>query len=168
MDGHRAPRSELDRLLAHTYHDPANRRLANHLMHERPYLFTFLYCPGLDATNNNAERAIRALIGARKNWGGNRTPAGAHAQAVLTSVLQTAKQQGKHPFDVIVELLCNHDARAIRDLVPDDPGIRADSLPAPPLVTADHADWRLSPPARNGRAWPPEPSHRRAVRYAVS
>ena len=61
---------KLDRLLARPYRDPANRRLAKHLGHERPYLFTFLYCPGLDATNNAAERAIRALIGARKNWGG--------------------------------------------------------------------------------------------------
>ena len=63
---------KLDRLLARSYHDTANRRLAKHLHHERPYLFTFLYCPGLDATNNAAERAIRALVGARKNWGGNR------------------------------------------------------------------------------------------------
>jgi hypothetical protein len=52
---------------------------------------------GLDATNNVSERAIRALIGARKNWGGNRTERGARAQAVLTSILQTAKQQGKSP-----------------------------------------------------------------------
>jgi len=67
--------------------DPANRRFRNHLDHERPYLFTFLYCPGLDATNNVSERAIRALIGARKNWGGNRTERGARAQKVLTSIL---------------------------------------------------------------------------------
>src|SRR5206468_1151404 len=83
----------LDRVLNNPGRDPANRRFRNHLDHERPYLFTFLYCPGLDATNNVSERAIRALIGARKNWGGNRTPRGARAQAVLTSILQTAKQQ---------------------------------------------------------------------------
>ncbi len=91
---------KLDRVLARSYQDPANRRLAKHLRHERPYIFTYLYCPGLDATNNAAERAIRALIGARKNWGGNRTQKGARAQAVLTSILQTAKQQGQNPFDV--------------------------------------------------------------------
>src|SRR5437016_5977731 len=88
------------------------------LVHERPYLFTFLYCPGLDATNNVSERAIRALIGARKNWGGNRTPRGARAQAVLTSILQTAKQQGKKPFAVLLELLCGRDQHKILDLVP--------------------------------------------------
>jgi len=129
--------SKLDRLLARTYRDPANRRLTKHLIHERPYLFTFLYCPGLDATNNKGERAIRALISARKNWGGNRTHAGAHAQAVLTSVLQTARQQGKRPFDVIVQLLCRPERRPILDVVPDPQPIRADSSPAPPIAVAD-------------------------------
>ena len=128
---------KLDRLLARTYRDPANRRLAKHLMHERPYLFTFLYCPGLDATNNKGERAIRALIGARKNWGGNRTHAGAHAQAVLTSVLQTARQQGKRPFEVIVQLLCSPEPHPILDVVADIQPIRADSSPAPPIAVTD-------------------------------
>jgi transposase len=111
--------TKLDRVLAHPGRDEANRRFARHLLRERPYIFTFLYCPGLDATNNVSERAIRALIGARKNWGGNRTPRGAHAQAVLTSILQTAKQQGKKPFDVLVELLCCRDKHKILGLVPD-------------------------------------------------
>lgn len=109
---------KLDRVLHNPGRNPANRRFRNHLDHERPYLFTFLYCPGLPATNNISERAIRALIGARKNWGGNRTPRGARAQAVLTSILQTAKQQGKKPFDVLLELLCGWDKRKILDLVP--------------------------------------------------
>jgi transposase len=130
---------KLDRVLARSYRDPANRRLANHLRHERPYLFTFLYCPGLDATNNAAERAIRALIGARKNWGGNRTPNGARAQAVLTSLFQTAKQQGKNPFDVVVELLCSRESRKILDLVPLNRETLQNSSPAspPPVAKAD-------------------------------
>jgi hypothetical protein len=66
--------AKLDRLLAGTYQDPANRRLAKHLRHERPCLFTFLYCPGLvDATNNLAEGVMRILVMIRINWGGNRT-----------------------------------------------------------------------------------------------
>jgi transposase len=125
--------AKLDRLLAHPGRDEANRRFAKHLLHERPYLFTFLYCPGLDATNNVSERAIRALIGARKNWGGNRTARGARAQAVLTSILQTAKQQGKKPFDVLVELLCGRDPNRILYVVPVTPEVRLDFSPhAPP------------------------------------
>jgi len=123
---------KLDRLLARSFRDSANRRLAKHLRRERPYLFTYLYCPGLDATNNAAERAIRALIGARKNWGGNRTPRGARAQAVLTSILQTAKQQGKNPFEVVVELLCGRDPHQILALVPPRRELSQDSSPGPP------------------------------------
>jgi hypothetical protein len=36
--------SELDRLLDKNYQTEANRRLAKHLDHESPYLFTFLHC----------------------------------------------------------------------------------------------------------------------------
>jgi len=124
--------AKLDRLLARPDRDSANRRLAKHLQHERPYIFTYLYCPGLDATNNVAERAVRALIGARKNWGGNRTQNGARAQAVLTSILQTAKQQGKNPFDVVVELLCCSEKQKILDFVPPTSKTPRDSSPDPP------------------------------------
>jgi transposase len=129
--------AKLDRLLTRSYQDPANRRLAKHLCRERPYLFTFLYCPGLDATNHRAERAIRALVMARKNWGGNRTWQGARAQAVLTSIIQTAKQQGKQPFDVLLELLCCPHPQ-ILDLVPDataeTPQDSAVPVPPPPFT----------------------------------
>jgi hypothetical protein len=110
--------AELDRLLSRSYRDPANQRLANHLLRERPYLFTFLYCPGLDATNNAAERALRPLVVARKNWGGNRTEKGARAQAVLSSILATAQQQGKNPLEVLIELLVRPDKSTLLDLVP--------------------------------------------------
>jgi transposase len=122
--------AKLDRRLTGSYRDPANRRFCKHLLHERPYIFTFLYCPGLDATNNISERAIRALLGARKNWGGNRTERGAHVQAVLTSILQTAKQQGKKPFDVLHELLCARHPDRILDIVPV-PEPFPDSSPPP-------------------------------------
>jgi transposase len=125
---------KLDRVLENPGRDPANRRFRDHLYHERPYLFTFLYCPGLDATNNVSagERAIRGLIGPRKNWGGNRTERGSRAQKVLTSILQTAKQQGKKPFEVLVELLCSNDAHKILDLVPPIPERPEDPSPRPP------------------------------------
>ena len=110
--------AKLDRLLARNYREPANRRLAKHLRHERPYLFTFLYCPGLvDATNNLAERVMRLLVVIRKNWGGNRTGNGARAQAVLTSILCTARQQDKDVFALFTDLLRSPEAKVL-DLVP--------------------------------------------------
>jgi hypothetical protein len=122
---------KLDRMLAHPGRDTANRRFRKHLLHARHYTFTFLYCPG-HATNNVSERAVRALIGSRKNWGGNRTSRGAHARAVLTSILQTAKQQSKNPFDVLVELLCCRDQLKILDLVPFTPQVPPRRSPHPP------------------------------------
>jgi len=114
--------AKLDRLLARTYREPANRRLAKHLRHERPYLFTFLYCPGLvDATNNLAERVMRLLVVIRKNWGGNRTENGARAQAILTSVLCTARQQDKDVFELLTDLLRSRQPKLL-DLLPAEDG----------------------------------------------
>jgi hypothetical protein len=128
--------AKLDRLLSRNYRDPANRRLVKHLWHERPHLFTFLYCPGLEATNNLVERILRFLVVVRKNWGGNRTQRGARAQAVLTSILATAKQQGKNAIDLLVELLCSSDPSKILDIVPPIQLPKSDSSPAPPDLSS--------------------------------
>ena len=81
--------AQLDRLLNRHFRCSDNQRLAKHLRHEQPHLFTFLRCPGLHATNNLAERAIRLMAMARKTWGGNRTVNGARIQEILESVLRT-------------------------------------------------------------------------------
>jgi transposase len=132
--------SKLDRVLLRRYRDPANRRLVNHLWRERLYLFTFLYCPGLEATNNAAERALRPLVVARKNWGGNRTDKGARAQVVLSSILASARQQRKNPLDVLIELLVSKDKNKILSLVPtstrapqyDSAAAMRESMPSAP------------------------------------
>ena len=95
----------MDRLLNKDYRTASNRRLAKHLRQQREYLFTFLHFPGLEGTNNRAERAIRPAVMARKVWGGNRTWNGANVQQILMSVLRTFHQQGKDAFASLVELL---------------------------------------------------------------
>jgi transposase len=95
----------MDRLLDKDYRTASNQRLAKHLRQQRDYLFTFLHCPGLEGTNNRAERAIRPAVIARKVWGGNRTWNGANVQQILMSVLRTYHQQGKDAFASLVELL---------------------------------------------------------------
>ncbi len=109
--------AKLDRLLDKRYRNPANQRLANHLLHEQPWLFTFLHCPGLDATNHAAERAIRGMVIARKVWGGNRSWEGARTQQILVSVLRTCWQQSQDAFVLLVSLLRSPCA-AILDIVP--------------------------------------------------
>ena len=97
--------AKLDRMLQTRRRNPANRRLGRHLGHEQLWLFTFLHCFGLDATNNAAERAIRGMVIARKVWGGNRTWPGARTHQILASVLRTCWQQGKDAFPRCVRLL---------------------------------------------------------------
>lgn len=109
--------AKLDWMLETRRRNPANRRLARHLEHELLWLFTFLHCPGLDATNNAAERAIRGMVIARKVWGGSRTWEGAHTQQILASVLRTCWQQGKDAFARCVKLL-RAPRTVILDIVP--------------------------------------------------
>jgi transposase len=97
--------SRLTDLIFPTKTNAANERLAQHLWNHRHELFTFLRQPGLDATNWRAELAIRFGVILRKVWGGNRTWAGARAQAVLMSVWRTCWQQGRSALDFLSQLL---------------------------------------------------------------
>lgn len=107
----------LDRLLQGNYRCPSNIRLAQHLDHELPHLFTFLKCPGIEATNNAAERALRGIVIARKVWGGNRSWNGARVQEILASVLRTCRQQGRDAFAALLALL-RSPAQQILNIVP--------------------------------------------------
>jgi len=97
----------LDRRLQGHYRSPRNQRLANHLLRERDALFTFLNCPGLEATNWRAEQAIRPMVVTRKVWGGNRTTRGARTQSVLVSILQTCRQQLRSASSFLQTLVCS-------------------------------------------------------------
>ena len=99
--------ARLDRSLQRGYRSPRNRRLANHLLREREALFTFLSCPGLEATNWRAEQAIRPMVVTRKVWGGNRTTQGARTQSVLVSILQTCRQQFRSVSPLLQKLICS-------------------------------------------------------------
>jgi len=101
----------LDRLLQWTRTDAANERLAKHLSKHRDQLFTFLYRPGLDATNYRGEQAIRPAVVNRKVWGGNRTEAGAEAQSILMSVLRTCAQQHRDALTFVSRVLCGQSPR---------------------------------------------------------
>ncbi len=66
-----------DELLAAEPVDLVGRRLVKHLRREAEALFSFLILPGVEATNHEAERAIRPAVVNRKSWGGNLTWRGA-------------------------------------------------------------------------------------------
>jgi transposase len=77
----------------------------NHLWNHLEQWFTFLFDPLVEATNWQAEQAIRPAVVNRKVWGGNRTPAGAKAQGVLMSVLETVRRTSRSVVDYISESL---------------------------------------------------------------
>lgn len=68
-------------------------------------LFTFLRVPGVDPTNNHAERSLRSLVIMRKICFGTRSEAGSLSHGILTSLLETARRQGKDRIAFLVTLL---------------------------------------------------------------
>jgi transposase len=97
--------AELDRLLAGTYTDPDNARLAKLLCKHRASVLGFLDHDGVAATNNLAEQEVRPAVIARKLSAGNRTEAGAEAHAVLASLLRTYRRQGRSILEGLTTLL---------------------------------------------------------------
>lgn len=97
-----------------------HERLAKHLWKHAEQWFGFLSDPTVEATNWQAEQAIRPAVVNRKVYGGNRTDAGAHAQGVLLSVLETCRRQARSALDHVSQTL-----RAVGNLL----------LPRPFLLT---------------------------------
>lgn len=90
-----------------------NERLAAFLYRHADQLFTFLRHPGTDATNWRGEHAMRHAVVNRKVWGGNRTRAGADAQASLMSVLRTLKLRELNPVDWLQRKLLSQPRHAL-------------------------------------------------------
>lgn len=70
-------------------------RLAKRTVKYSDELFTFILMPGVEPTNNRAERALRPCVVQNKIWGCHRTEDGAKNRDILMSVIGTMKQQGK-------------------------------------------------------------------------
>jgi len=81
------------------------RRLVKRLRRHKSDLFTFLDHAGVPFDNNHAEREVRPAVIIRKNSYGNRSKAGADAQAVLMTIFRTLKQRGHQPMQTTVQAL---------------------------------------------------------------
>ena len=95
----------LEELAKAGYQDPDCQRLAKRLAKHKDSLFTFLSNMQVAADNNRAERAIRPAVVTRKISGGNRSPNGTKALGIITSVIQTCKQQNKDFVEVGLEII---------------------------------------------------------------
>jgi transposase len=104
-----ARRDEFDdrllRLVGHRRHVAEHEVFAQHMARHFEQCFTFLSDPTIEATNWQAEQAIRPAVVNRKVCGGNRTPAGAQAQGILMSVLESCRRQAQSAIDHISQTL---------------------------------------------------------------
>jgi transposase len=90
---------ELDQVLTYqlrnrTLRDPDNQRLLDGigLQQDRGRVLTFLHVPGVEPTNNRAERILRPAVIARKVSHCSKNQRGADAFAAFVSIIQTARK----------------------------------------------------------------------------
>jgi transposase len=103
----------MDGLTARPRANAVNARFARHLRAHLGEWFFFLLEPGVPATNFRAEQALRVPIVNRKVFGGNRTEAGARAQVVTASVIQTCRQQGQSALGALRDAVCGLVGRVV-------------------------------------------------------
>lgn len=85
-----------------------------------PKLMRYLEDGRLGIDNNRAERAIKPFVIGRKNWLFNNTEAGAHASALLYSLVESARINGLNQYDYLYALLTalkSPDAEIDRDVL---------------------------------------------------
>lgn len=87
-----------------------------------PQLTRFTERGDLPIDNNRCENAIRPFVIGRKAWLFSDTPAGAHASAVIYSLVQTAKANGVEPYAwlrrVLRDLPASQTVEAVEALLP--------------------------------------------------
>jgi len=96
---------ELLRLARRDWQDRSCQRIAKRLMKHLEEMFNFVRHPGVEGTNNGAERALRPYVVKRKISGGHRSWAGARKHEILMSVLETCRRRGDDFQELIVGML---------------------------------------------------------------
>lgn len=91
FDRYVAPRTEAARL---------QRRYRTH----RDDLYVFLQRADVEPTNNSSERDLRPSVIHRKVIGGFRSEWGAEASAIRTTILATARKQGRNLLDAFLDI----------------------------------------------------------------
>lgn len=77
----------------------------NYGINQELYLRRYLDDVRLEMSNNRAERSIKPFVLSRKNFLFANTTEGAHASALIFSVIETAKMNQINPYDYLVWLL---------------------------------------------------------------
>jgi len=72
---------------------------------QRKYLENVFLDGRLELSNNRAERSVKSFVMGRRSWLFSNTPSGAHASSIMYSIIETAKENGLHPFQYMKFLL---------------------------------------------------------------
>jgi hypothetical protein len=99
----------------------------HYALSQRKYLENVFLDGRLELSNNRAERSVKPYVMGRKAWLFSTSPEGAHTNSVLYSIVETAKENGLHPFlyiKYLLETLPNAHSTDVEHLLP-----WSDSLP---------------------------------------
>jgi transposase len=81
------------------------RALARELLNDWDAIFQVLAHPELPLTNNEAERALRHWVIARKLSLGTRTLEGSRAYGLLASVIETSRKRQQVPWGYLAQVI---------------------------------------------------------------
>ena len=88
---------------------------------QKKYLDNVFLDGRTEISNNRAERTVKPFVMGRKAWLFSCTPAGARASSIMYSIIETAKENGLHPYrylEFLLETLPNINISGIDSLLP--------------------------------------------------
>ncbi|KXB04606.1 hypothetical protein AKJ49_01900 [candidate division MSBL1 archaeon SCGC-AAA382A03] len=93
----------LEKLLDQDYENERVEDLVKKIKNGKKHWFTFVTEPGVEPTNNQAERALREHVVHRKIIGGLRSQKGTEIHETIMTLLTTWKQQELDPYQEMVK-----------------------------------------------------------------
>jgi transposase len=117
-------RTRLGRLLrlGSSCGDPKAEAMCRNLLKLWPALLTFAFVPGVEPTNNRAERALRAAVLWRKGCFGNQSENGSRFTERILTTVATLRQQNRNVVDYVVAAIQAHRTGQIApSLLPVNP-----------------------------------------------
>jgi len=88
----------------------------HYTLSQRKYLENIFLDGRLELSNNRCERSVKPFVMGRKAWLFSNTPDGAKASSIMYSIIETAKENGLHPFHYVKYLLESLPNASISDL----------------------------------------------------
>jgi len=100
-----AVKRRLQYWLRKDYESKEARRFVEKVRNGFDHWFTFVVVPGLEATNNRAERAIKEPVVQRKIIGTFRNEKGIRIYETMMTLIATWKQRGLNPYEAMADSL---------------------------------------------------------------